>query len=160
MLERRAAEFSGMTEAQWQKIAPLLPKSRKNRKGDRPWIENHLLEGFSGFCRARKMTGLAGEISASFDRWRRLRDWEAQGVWLKVWRAFLSELNERQQVQGSELFLDGSFAPARKGAAESKKPSGERDEGWWWPVNFCRSPRRRQKRIARFTTLDLVLNSW
>jgi hypothetical protein len=28
------------TAAQWQKIAPLLPKSRKNRKGGRTWIEN------------------------------------------------------------------------------------------------------------------------
>jgi hypothetical protein len=33
-----------LTEAQWQKIAPLVPKSRKNRKGGRLWIENrHLL---------------------------------------------------------------------------------------------------------------------
>ena len=29
-----------LTEAQWQKIAPLLPESRKNRKGGRTWIEN------------------------------------------------------------------------------------------------------------------------
>ena len=29
-----------LTEAQWQKIAPLLPKSRNNRKGGRPRVEN------------------------------------------------------------------------------------------------------------------------
>ena len=34
--------------------------------------------------------------------WRRLRDGEEQGVWLKIWRTFLSELNERQQLQWSE----------------------------------------------------------
>ncbi len=48
--------------------------------------------------------------------WRRLRDWEKQGVWLKVWGAFLSELNERQQLKWSESFLDSSFAPAKDGA--------------------------------------------
>ena len=46
-----------LTEAQWKKIAPLLPKPRKQRKGGRPWIENRrVLEGIFGFCGA----GLAG----------------------------------------------------------------------------------------------------
>jgi hypothetical protein len=42
-----------LTEAQWEKIAPLLPKPPKQRKGGRPWIENRrVLEGFCGFCAA------------------------------------------------------------------------------------------------------------
>ena len=64
--------------------------------------------------------------------WRRLRDWEEQEVWLEIWRAFLGELNERQQLKWSEAFLDGSFAPAKKGAAESAKPSGARGRRGWW----------------------------
>src|SRR5580692_4656917 len=39
--------------------------------------------------------------------WRRLRDWEERGVWLNIWRTFLSKLNERQQLKWSESFLDG-----------------------------------------------------
>lgn len=35
-------------------------------------------------------------------------------VWLEIWRAFLSELNERQQLKWSESFMDGSFAAAIK----------------------------------------------
>ncbi|PYU66420.1 MAG: hypothetical protein DMG49_22260 [Acidobacteria bacterium] len=46
------------------------------------------------------------------------------GVWLKIWRTFLSELNEIQQLKWSESFLDGNFAPAKKGPAESEQPSG------------------------------------
>ena len=35
-----------LTEAQWKKIAPLLPQFPKQRKGGRPWIENRrVLEG-------------------------------------------------------------------------------------------------------------------
>ncbi len=29
-----------LTEAQWKKIAPLLPKPPQHRQGGRPWIEN------------------------------------------------------------------------------------------------------------------------
>ena len=53
---------------------------------------------------------------------------QRQGVWLNIWGAFLSELNERQQLQWSESFLDGSFAPAKKGAAVSENQAGQGDE--------------------------------
>jgi transposase len=45
-----------LTEAQWQKIAPLLAKPPQHCKGGRPWIENRrVLEGilwipWSGGC--------------------------------------------------------------------------------------------------------------
>jgi len=63
--------------------------------------------------------------------WRRLRDWEEQGVWLNLWRAFLSELNERQQLKWSESFLDGSFAPAKKGL---RSWQNRRGKGTKWMV--------------------------
>jgi transposase len=34
-----------LTEAQWKKIAPLLPKSPKHRRGGRPSIENRRVLG-------------------------------------------------------------------------------------------------------------------
>jgi hypothetical protein len=56
-----------------------------------------------------------------------------QDVWLKIWRAFLAELNQREQLHRSESFLDGSLVPAKKGALESEKASGARARnGWWW----------------------------
>ncbi len=124
-----------LTEVQWKKIAPLLPKPRKHRKGGRPWIDNRrVLEGILWILRSgARWQDLPEEYPHPSTCWRRLRDWEEQGVWMKVWRAFLSELNERQQLKWSESFLDGSFAPAKKGAAESEKPSGARGRsGWWW----------------------------
>jgi hypothetical protein len=32
-----------------------------------------------------------------------------------MWRAFLGEIDERGQFDWSECFIDGSFAPAKKG---------------------------------------------
>ena len=42
-----------LTEAQWKKIAPLLPKPRKHHNGGRSWIENrHVLEGILWILRS------------------------------------------------------------------------------------------------------------
>src|ERR1700674_5772788 len=108
-----------LTEAQWQKIAPLLPKPPQQRKGGRPWIQNRLV-----------LAGILW-ILRSGARWQDLPEKFPHPS--TCWRTFLSELNERQQLKWSESFLDGSFAPAKKGAAESEKPSGARGRsGWWW----------------------------
>ena len=48
--------------------------------------------------------------------WRRLRSWEEAGVFVKVWRAFLSALNADERIVWEEAFADGTFASAKKGA--------------------------------------------
>ena len=124
-----------LTEAQWKKIAPSLPKPPKRRKGGRPWIDNRrVLEGILWILRSgARWQDLPEKYPHPSTCWRRLRDWEERGVWLNIWRTFLSELNERRQLEWSESFLDGSFAPAKKGAAESEKPGGASGRsGWWW----------------------------
>jgi hypothetical protein len=51
-----------------------------------------------------------------------------QDVWLKIWRAFLAELNQRKQLHRSESFLDGSLVPAKKGRWSRKKQAGQGHE--------------------------------
>jgi hypothetical protein len=41
--------------------------------------------------------------------WKRLALWEEQGVWLRLWRAFLGQLDQRGKLDWQECFLDGSF---------------------------------------------------
>ncbi len=143
-----------LTEAQGKKIAPLLPKLPKPRRGGRPWIENRRVwEGILWILRSgARWQDLPENYPHPSTCWRRLRDGEEQGIGLHIWRAFLSEWNERQQRKGSESFRDGSFAPAKKGAAESEKPSGARGRsgGWWstarvflWETTFPLPPRRK-----------------
>jgi transposase len=152
-----------LSELQWEKIAPLLPRCRKNPRGGRPRASNRkVLEGILGMLRSgARWQDLPDEYPSPSTCWRRLRDWEEQDVWLNIWRAFLGELNERQQLKWSESFLDGSFAPAKKGAMESAKPSGARGpSGWWWSTarvflwetSFTLHPRRKsgwRKRHSR-----------
>jgi transposase len=84
--------------------------------------------------------------------WRRLRDWEEQGVWEHAWRALLAELDEGQHLGWEEVFTDGTFSPAKKGAIAREKPNVERVRSfWWWRtarvyLSACTSPLRRQRK--------------
>jgi transposase len=124
-----------LTDAQWEKIRPLLPPVRKSRHGGRPPANDRkVVEGILWILRSgARWQDLPEEFPSPSTCWRRLRDWEEQGIWLTIWRAFLAELNQREQLNWSEAFLDGSFAPAKKGARKSEKPSVARARsGWWW----------------------------
>jgi hypothetical protein len=58
-----------------------------------------------------------------------------EGVFKNMWRAFLSDLDHRGILDWDEVFVDASFFPAKKGARESGKPSGERDRSaWYWSM--------------------------
>ncbi len=53
---------------------------------------------------------------------------QEHGVWLKLWRQFLSELDQRGKLDWSESFLDGSFAPAKRGRVRRQNPARQRHE--------------------------------
>ena len=48
----------------------------------------------------------------------RLQEWQREGVWERIWQAFLGELDQRGKLDWSRAFLDGTFAPAKKGARQ------------------------------------------
>lgn len=122
-----------LSDAQWAKLDPLLPKYSS---AGRPWRDNRaVLEGILWVLKTgARWRDLPSDFGVSpATCWRRLRLWEEHDVWLKVWRRFLTELDARGQLDWSESFIDGSFAPAKKGATESAKPSAARARsGWWW----------------------------
>ncbi len=122
-----------LSDAQWAKLEPLLPKYSS---AGRPWKDNRaVLEGILWVLKTgARWRDLPSDFGVSpATCWRRLRLWEEDDVWLKVWRHFLAELDARGQLDWSESFIDGSFAPAKKGAPASAKPSAARARsGWWW----------------------------
>jgi len=127
-----------LTDAQWAKIQPLLPPLPRRKDGrGRPWAEDRkCLEGILWILRTGaqwKALPDAKEYASATTCWRRLNWWEERGLWLKIWRAFLAELDGHQCLDWSEAFIDGSFASAKKGALPSGKPRGGRAQsGWWW----------------------------
>ena len=93
---------------------------------------------------------------------RRSHDWEEEGVWTGIWRAFIGELDEAEQLDWAESFMDATFIPAEKGARRSGPPRGGRAQSlWWWrtarvflsettfrlhPRPKSRSPKKRSRR--------------
>jgi len=140
-----------LTDAQWLKIERLLPKEKPSPRGGRRWIDDReVMEGILWVLRSgARWKDLPGEYPSATTCWRRLREWEDAGVWLAIWRAFLSELDDAGQLDWHEVFADGTFAPAKKGVPRSERPNAERVQSlWWWQTaRVCLSesnlPRRR-----------------
>ena len=128
-----AKERWKLTDQQWEKIEPLLPKLKKSKKGGRPWADNRkVFEGILWVLRTgAPWSDLPKKYSSPSTCWRRLKLWEEQDVWLSAWRAFLSKLDQRKQLDWSEAFADGSFAPAKKGANASERPKGAKELKLW-----------------------------
>ncbi len=118
-----------LSDEQWKKIEPLL---RQSSGRGRPWADHRqVLEGILwGLKTGARWRDLPPEYPSP--SWRRLQLWEESDVWLDVWRQLLAELDARGQLDWNESFVDGSFAPAKKGALVSGKPSGPRARSGWW----------------------------
>jgi transposase len=141
-----------LTEAQWLRIERLLPKEKPSPRGGRRRIDDReVMEGILWVLRSgARWKDLPREYPSATTCWRRLREWEETGVWLSIWRAFLSELDDEGQLDWHEVFADGTFAPAKKGVPRLERPNAERVRSlWWWQTaRVCLSesnlPRRRR----------------
>ena len=125
-----------LTDEQWELIEPLFPqpKRRKDERG-RPWSSNRAcLEGILWILQTgAAWRFLPDEYPSPSTCWRRLKQWEEQGVWLRAWRTLLGTLDGKGLLRWDEAFLDGSFAAAKKGAPRSAKPSAAKAQsGWYW----------------------------
>jgi transposase len=130
-----ARHKSELTDEQWEKIAPLFPPPQASPWGGPTPIPNRpCFEGILWILRTgARWKDRPKQYPSPSTCWRRLRDWAAQDVWLKAWRALLGQLDARGQLDWSDAFADGSFAPAKKGGRVSAKLSGAKARsGWWW----------------------------
>ena len=125
-----------LTDEQWDLIEPLLPKPkpRRDKRGRPPAPNRACFEGILWILQTgAAWRFLPDEYPSPSTGWRRLQGWQEEGVWLEAWRALLGALDAEGLLQWDEAFLDGSFAPAKKGALRSVKPSAARAQsGWYW----------------------------
>jgi transposase len=116
-----AKERWNLTQSQWEKIEPLLPKLKKSKRGGRPWANSR--KAFEGILWIYKTGAPWADLPKQYPSpstcRRRLKLWEQHNVWLDAWRTFLAELDQRRQLDWSEAFVYGSFTPAKKGANAS-----------------------------------------
>jgi transposase len=112
-----------LADEQWQYVRPLLPPPRKGRgrprADDRKTLDGILYVLRTG-CRWEDVPRRYGSPATC---WRRLRAWEQDGTWEKIWRSLLSLLDEQGKIGWDKALLDGSFVPAKKGDTLSARPS-------------------------------------
>src|ERR1039458_9435270 len=125
-----------LSEKQWLALVPLFPEPKRRKDGrGRPWATNHAcLQGILWVLRTEvRWRDMPEEYPHGSPRWRRLRMWEEQGVWLRAWRKLLGQMDERGLLDWEEAFLDATFVTAKKGASASARPvAGKVRSAWWW----------------------------
>ena len=106
----------------WERIEPLLPRHRPKPQGGRPRTSDRI--ALTGILFVLK-TGIPWEYlpqelgCSGMTCWRRLRDWQAAGVWERLHRILLDELGHADKIDWERAALDTSMVPAKRGA---KKP--------------------------------------
>jgi transposase len=124
-----------LTDAQWALVEPHLPKRKPSKKGGRPPADNRAcFEGVLWILRTgARWKDLPKEYPSPATCWRRLAQWEREEVWLNLWRAFIAQLDRKGQLDWSEAFMDGTFAPAKKGGLASDRHAKARGQSaWYW----------------------------
>lgn len=109
-----------ISAALWKKLKPLLPEVPRSPKGGRPRLDDELaLAGILFVLR----TGIPWEelpqelgFGSGMTCWRRLRDWQAAGVWHRLHLLLLAELRGAGQLDFSRACVDGASVPSPRGA--------------------------------------------
>ena len=124
----------------WEVIAPVLPKWTPSPKGGQPPVTDRA--ALTGILFVLK-TGLPWEdlpcemnCGCGMTCWRRLRDWQADGTWLKIHRVLLDRLRGADKIDWSRALIDSSFVRAAYGGGgtgpspvDRAKPGSNRKSG-------------------------------
>ena len=102
----------------WTVIEPLLPPEPPRPKGDRPRVPDRA--PLTGIIFVFK-SGIPWEMGSGsgVTCWRRLRDWQAAGVWECLHQVLLNRLGEADRIDWSRASLDSAALPAQRG---TKRP--------------------------------------
>src|SRR3712207_2495992 len=110
----------------WEAIEPLLPKERPKPYGGRPRIPDRAVLGGIIFV---LRTGtpwrlLPKELGCGSGPtcWRRLRDWQAAGVWRALHRQILNWLGEERAIDWSRASIDSLSVRAKRGRSHRAEP--------------------------------------
>ena len=115
-----------LSDELWAAIEPLLPpEPPPNPQGGRPRVAARA--ALTGILFVMKsgipwsMLPLELGCGSGVTCWRRLRDWQAAGVWHRLHLALLDHLGEADRIDWSRASLDSASVPAKGGAVPPKK---------------------------------------
>jgi transposase len=125
-----------LTDAQWDTLDFLIPEPPRRKDGrGRPWkARRAVLNGILWVLRTGAPWSDLPERYPSYQTChRRFQQWVHSGIMRGVLEALAEDLRIKGRLDVSEAFIDGSFAPAKKGDRRSAKPNVARERrSWRW----------------------------
>lgn len=119
----------------WRQLQPLIPAFVPSAKGGARKLAVSDEAALNGILFVLQ-TGIPWEdlpqslgYGSGMTCWRRLRDWNAAGVWEQLHQAMLVRLREQDQIDWSRASIDGSSVPSPRGVR--KQGSTPRTEQAW-----------------------------
>jgi len=123
-----------ITNEQWQRIAQFIPKpkAQPGKSGRPPQEPRDVLNGILWILRTgAPWADLPERYPPKSTCHRRFQQWTELGVFAKILTALAQNLKDRGGIDLSEGFIDGTFAPAKKGAMVWAKPKGAKEPKLW-----------------------------
>lgn len=125
-----------LTDDLWNRIEPFIPADPPKPEGGRPRVPARAC--LTGILFVLK-TGIPwGDLpeemgcGSGVTCWRRLREWQAAGVWDALLRVLLDELGAAGTIDWSRASLDSATVPAPGGA---KQPARTRPIAANWAAS-------------------------
>lgn len=132
----------------WAVVAPLVPPPRPKVKPGRPRVPDRA--ALAGIIFVLK-TGIPWEelpqelgSGSGMTCWRRLRDWQAAGVWHRLHQTLLDRLGKAERIAWSRASADSATVPAKglkRGrpahSTSARTRRTARNQGRntiWWPT--------------------------
>ena len=117
-----------LSDAQWARLAPLLPPQHRAGRGRPAKDHRTVVDGIVW----RLATGVPWrDLPERYGPWRtvysRFRRWQRAGVWDRVLAALQAEADARGDLDWALHFLDGTTVRAHQSAAGAKKGAATRD---------------------------------
>jgi transposase len=123
-----------LTDAQWSVLDPLIPQPKRRADGrGRPWKDTRdVLNGILWVMRTGAPWHDLPDRYPSYQTChRRFQQWVRSGVLRRILEELARDLHDRGGIDLRECFVDGTFAPAKKGALALGKLSAAKGPRSW-----------------------------
>jgi transposase len=123
-----------LTDEQWSILQPLIPEPKRRPDGrGRPWRDNR--EVLDGILWVLKTGAQWAELPDKYPPYqtchRRFQQWSRDKTIERVLEALALDLKERGGLDLREVYIDGSFAAAKKGGFALGRPNAARAPRSW-----------------------------
>ena len=129
MSEYAASKFHQIPDAVWERLEPLLPKYKPNRKGGRPrLLMRDVVNGiFYILVTGGQWKAMPHEFGSGSAIHAYYQEWVKLGVFEKLWRAALEEYDRRKGIAWQWQSLDGAMNKSPLGGEKNREKT---DRSW------------------------------